>query len=101
MSKPYKGKTYKKCLGNPFMAHIDARGNVWPCVAHIGDEEFLFGNINESTFDRIWEGEQRIRAIQAINAGNINEICQSACRLDEINKYLNELKHPGEHVNFI
>ena len=36
-----------------------------------------------------------------INSLDINKVCREACRLDEINKYLYEIKHPGEHVNFI
>lgn len=94
-------KCYNQCLGLPFMTHIDARGNVWPCVAHIGTDEFCYGNIYEQSFESIWEGQKRQEIIQKLNALDINRVCRQACRLDEINKYLNELKHPGEHVNFI
>lgn len=101
MKKMHKEKCYKECLGMPFMTHIDARGNVWPCVAHIGNQKYCFGNIYENSFAEIWGSSRRQRIMQEINQQDINKICREACRLDEINKYLNELKNPGEHVNFI
>lgn len=101
MQKMHKAKPYAKCLGLPFMTHIDAKGNVWPCIAHLGVKGMNYGNIYEQTFEEIWHSEQRRKTIQRINDADINAICRDACRLDEINKYLNELKHPGEHVNFI
>lgn len=101
MKKMHHEKCYKQCYGLPFMTHIDARGNVWPCVAHIGTEGLCYGNINEQTFEKIWEGEGRKKVISKLNAMDVNKVCREACRLDEINKYLDELKHPGAHVNFI
>lgn len=101
MKKMHHDKCYRQCLGLPFMTHIDAQGNVWACVAHIGTKEYCYGNINEQTFEEIWKGKQRQEAVRKINELNINKVCREACRLDEINKYLDELKHPGEHVNFI
>lgn len=35
----------------------------------------------------------RANAMNKINELDINKICREACRLDEINKYLDELKH--------
>ena len=101
MKKMHHEKCYNQCYGLPFMTHIDASGNVWPCVAHIGTEEFCYGNIYNETFEQIWEGNKRREVIQKLNTLDINMVCREACRLDEINQYLNELKHPGEHVNFI
>ncbi len=101
MKKMHHVKCYKQCYGLPFMTHIDAKGNVWPCVAHIGTEEFRYGNIYEQTFAQIWEGERRQEIIRRLDGLDINKVCREACRLDEINKYLDELRHPGEHVNFI
>ena len=101
MKKVHHEKCYSKCYGLPFMTHIDARGNVWPCVAHIGVEEFCYGNIYQQTFEEIWQGDKRQEIIQKLDALDINKVCREACRLDEINKYLNALKNPGEHVNFI
>lgn len=101
MKKMHHEKCYKQCLGLPFMTHIDSAGNVWPCVAHIGAEGFCYGNIMEQTFEEIWEGKQRQEVMQKLGQLDINKVCREACRLDEINKYLDELKHPGAHVNFI
>lgn len=101
MKKMHHEKCYDRCYGMPFMTHIDAAGNVWPCVAHIGNEAFLYGNINNQTFEEIWEGPRRKEVMDKINSLDINKACREACRLDEINKYLHELKHPGGHVNFI
>lgn len=101
MKKVHHTKTYRKCLGLPFMTHIDAKGNVWPCVAHIGTDEFKYGNINEQTFQEIWEGTRRKEVTEKLWLLDINSVCREACRLDAINQYLDELKHPGEHVNFI
>lgn len=101
MQKMHKEKCYQECYGMPFMTHIDAKGNVWPCVAHIGNEAYCFGNIYENTIEEIWEGSKRRDVMELLRKQDINKVCREACRLDEINKYLDELKHPGEHVNFI
>ena len=101
MKKMHQGKCYRQCYGLPFMTHIDAKGNVWPCIAHIGTEAFCYGNIYDQTFEEIWEGSKRRKITDQLNALDVNKVCREACRLDEINNYLNELKHPGEHVNFI
>lgn len=101
MKKMHHEKKYRQCYGLPFMTHIDAKGNVWPCVAHIGTEAYCYGNIYDQAFEEIWEGNKRQEIMEKLNKEDINKVCREACRLDEINKYLHELKHPGEHVNFI
>ena len=101
MRKMHHEKGYKTCWGLPFMTYLDAGGNVWPCVAHMGSKEFCFGNIYEQTFEKIWKGRKRSEVVEKLNELDVNQVCREACRLDEINKYLDELKHPGEHVNFI
>lgn len=101
MKKIHKRKNYSKCFGLSFMTHIDAKGNVWPCIAHIGAEDFCYGNIYEQSFCEIWEGNRRLEINKRINSSDLNKVCREACRLDEINKYLYELKNPGDHVNFI
>lgn len=76
MKKMHHKKCYNQCYGLPFMTHIDAKGNVWPCVAHIGTKEFCYGNIYEQTFEEIWEGSRRKKVIEQLNALDINKVCR-------------------------
>lgn len=92
---------YKHCWALPFMVYIDAKGNLWPCIAFMGKEELKYGNINEASFVEIWEGEHRKKIIDHFMNMDLEKNCREICRLDEMNRYLNELKNPGEHVNFI
>lgn len=101
MEKMKKKKTYSKCYALPFMVHIDAKGNVWPCVELINREGFSYGNIYKNTFDEIWNSGQRRDVIDRINQMDLNVECSESCRMDEMNRYLCELKHLGGHVNFI
>lgn len=94
-------KGYARCLGLPFWSYIDAGGGVWGCSVHLTDERFFYGNINDESFADIWHGERRRKSL-AFTCGEMDAAhCRVNCRLDEINRYLWELRHPGEHVNFI
>lgn len=102
MEKLWNGKrAYGQCLGLPFFAYIDSNGNIYACSAYLGDDRFCYGNIYENFFSEIWNGERRRKVLETVE----NELdvaqCREVCRLDEINTYLWELKHPPPHVNFI
>ena len=96
-----KSRPYGKCQALPFWSYIDARGGVWGCSVFLGDERFLYGNINEQSFEEIWTGETRRKALAWFDAEFDCSGCRVNCRMDEINRYLWELRHPGPHVNFI
>ena len=51
-------RQYARCLALPFWSYLDSGGNMWGCSAYLGDERFLYGNINESSFKEIWGGEK-------------------------------------------
>jgi radical SAM protein with 4Fe4S-binding SPASM domain len=94
-------KEYRHCLGLPFWAYIDAKGDVYACSAFLGKKDFCFGNIYKKDFNAIMSGQLRRTIIKrACGKLDISQ-CRLACRLDKINSYLWELKHPGPHVNFI
>ena len=94
-------KPYDECAGMNFMTYMDAAGDVFPCIVFMGKDEFIYGNLNRNTFQEIWESERAKKIRKKFNTRFIKENCRKNCRLDEINKYLHELKHPNEHVNFI
>lgn len=100
MKKKNEKKPYKKCYGLPFMTHIDAKGNIWPCVAFVGSE-LSYGNVYEQSFKEIWAGKKRAEINAVFDKMDLDRECRELCRLDEINRYLNQLKNPVAHVNFI
>jgi len=85
----------------PSCPNIDAGGNVWGCSAYLGDERFLYGNIYENSFQEIWEGEKRAESLEWAEKELDTDQCRVNCRMDEINRYLWEMRHPPAHVNFI
>lgn len=95
------GRNYKRCIALPFWSYIDAGGNVWGCSVYLGDDRFYYGNIYESSFQEIWEGERRLKSLSWVEQKYDAGRCRINCRMDEINRYLWELKHPSAHVNFI
>lgn len=101
MQKLKDDRPYERCLGLPFFTYIDAIGNVYACSAFLGDKRFCYGNIYENTFSEIWEGERRKQILRYVDTELDVSQCRKACRLDEVNRYLWELKCPHPHVNFI
>lgn len=99
-----KAHEYERCLALPFWSYMDAGGNIWGCSMYMESDQkdkFLYGNVNEQTFQEIWEGEQRKKALDWVeNQLDVSQ-CRVNCRMDKINKYLWELRHPMSHVNFI
>jgi radical SAM protein with 4Fe4S-binding SPASM domain len=94
-------RCYKHCWALPFMVYVDAKGNLWPCVVFMNREETKYGNINEESFVNIWEGSHRKEVMEQFMKMDLEKNCRELCRLDEMNRYLDELKNPGRHVNFI
>ncbi len=94
-------RNYEHCLALPFWSYIDASGNVWGCSVYLGDERFCYGNIYENRFKEIWEGEKRQKSLWWVENELDTNQCRVNCRMDEINRYLWELKNPSEHVNFV
>ena len=94
---------YKKCHATPyFWAYVMADGSVYGCSAYLLNDKFCYGNLNEQSFKQIWEGSKRQENLRFINADlNISD-CRKNCRMDEVNRYLDELTvNQASHVNFI
>lgn len=92
-------RSYNRCLALPFWCYMDSEGGVWGCYRHIGNENFYYGNICRDSFKWIWDSSLQKRN-SLTETFDISK-CGINCRMDEINRYLWDLKHPGRHVNFI
>lgn len=102
MEKIYEKRPYQKCHAVPFFwAHLTTNGDVYGCGNYIGDKRFRIGNYNEESFKKIWEGEGRKKLWQYMLKKFNTFKCRENCRMDEVNRYLERLKNPPEHVNFI
>ncbi|MBU1727060.1 MAG: radical SAM protein [Candidatus Omnitrophica bacterium] len=94
-------RNYKHCLALPFWAYIDAGGDVWACSIYLTCDKFCIGNIYKNTFKEIWESQKHRKLVRWAKDTLDTEKCRVNCRMDEINRYLWDLTHPAEHVNFI
>ncbi len=94
---------YTKCNATPFFwAYIMADGEVYGCSAYLLDKKFAYGNINEKSFQEIWEGKKREENFHYIRNELDIKQCRVNCRMDEVNRYLFNLTEGlVEHVNFI
>ncbi len=102
MEKLKKECAYKTCHAVPFFwTYLMANGDVYSCSSFLGDKEFKLGNYNKKSFKEIWEGEKRKKHWRFLRTQfDINQ-CRENCRMDEVNRYLERLKNPPAHVNFI
>ncbi|MBN2211248.1 MAG: radical SAM protein [Sedimentisphaerales bacterium] len=92
---------YNRCQALPFWSYLDAAGNIWGCSTHMNDNRFCYGNLYADTFQAIWVGPKRKASLQWVRDNLDISQCRVNCRMDKINQYLWELKHPPQHVNFI
>jgi len=94
---------YNKCNATPFFwAYVMADGDVYGCSAYLLDKKFMYGNLNEEFFQAIWEGKKREENFRYIRSELDIKQCRVNCRMDEVNRYLFNLKEGLiEHVNFI
>jgi len=93
-------REYKDCYGLSFFTLIDSSGNVVPCNLFYNNQKFTYGNLYEKNFSDIWASEKRKEIIQKIKKRGVDD-CRVGCRLDVGNRYLERLKNPHPHDNFI
>ncbi len=87
---------YDRCRAHPLTPMIEPDGNVYLCIDHGGNPEFVLGNIYEKTIDEIWASEQRQSVIKRID---LKQKCPAGCFLDETNVILQQLANPDPHLH--
>ena len=95
-------KGYEECYASPFHAFIAANGSVYPCCNLPGIEQYEFGNINRENLKEIFFDEKgrRVEVLKNLKRAHLSP-CASGCKLELMNKYLNDIIHPSDHINFI
>ena len=94
---------YNTCWSTPALwFYISGDGSVYACGAHVGNPNFLLGNINEQSIETIWKSDNRKNCLNYVqNDLDLND-CRRTCRMDEVNAYLSQIiDHSPNHVNFI
>ena len=98
-----ESERYSKCYATPFFwAYVMADGAVCGCSAYLMEENFMYGNLMERSFQSIWEGPEREASFRFVRNELDIKDCRRNCRMDEVNRYLwNLMEDKVEHVNFI
>lgn len=94
---------YSTCWSTPALwSYISGDGSVYACGAHVGNPNFLLGNINQSGFDEIWQSDERCACLNFVQDELDLNDCRRTCRMDEANKYLFDIIEQNvPHKNFI
>ena len=96
-----KSAPFGRCLALPFWAYVDSGANVWGCLRHLKEDDFLYGNLMEQTFAAIWQGEKRRAGLRRCEEELDISECHVTCRMELVNNYLWRLRNPHPHDNFI
>lgn len=93
-----KIRNYRVCYGHALDPSLWSDGNLYLCSNHEHEDDII-GNIYESSFEEIWNGEKRKKRIQKINV----DTCPRGCRCDLLNEIIWDYLHPNTliHPNFI
>lgn len=99
--KKNEPKPYARCEGLPFITVVTSEGDLYPCSNFVGIKKYSLGNVCREPFHVVWNSRRKKRIFKdLLNRWDVRA-CRCGCRLDEINRYLHALQHPGAHVNFI
>lgn len=90
-------RPYKKCLGMFFNTVVTADFRVFACLHHRQKEKYLIGDLNKSTLRELWASLRIIEVFDKIDFSD----CPFLCRNNDINRGLEYISKPINHVEFL
>ena len=85
-------ESYSTCLSTPSLwFYVSGNGDVYACGAHVGNPNFLLGNIYEDAIESIWKSDDRRSCLTFVKEELDLAVCRNNCRMDEANRYLDQL----------
>ena len=89
-------RSYSECYGPAFIMQFSGSGLVAPCGMLFNDKnkKFHIGNIAETSFKEIVQGQRYREVLREIASGNFDPhtMCGTLCLQHKVNEYLWELK---------
>lgn len=96
---------YRRCLGPNLVGVIGADGETYACCFLRGNRAFSFGNINEQSFDDIWNSPKRRAVMEAVYRGGCGRACMGGMTANRYNIYNEILNYmtleDKRHADFI
>jgi len=97
-------QTGERCLGPNLVGVVGAEGEVYACCFLRGNKSFGFGNINEQSFTRIWNGKRRREVMERVYRGDCGHVCLGGMTYNRYlmyNQILNYLaREDNAHTEF-
>ncbi len=94
-------RPYHDCPGLPFIVYIRETGDLFSCFSHQDDPATAVGSLLTADFATLWQSPGREAAFRRLREGYDKDRCQANCRHHQINLWLDALRRPPAHVNFI
>lgn len=94
-------RTYRKCVGTPFITQVLADGGVYPCSQFFKNPDYLYGSLHEQSFEEIIFGEKAQQVTKKIEEEVDVTKCISYCRHHSTNMFLEKVKEDVVHENYI
>ncbi|MFQ5861546.1 MAG: radical SAM protein [Candidatus Brocadiales bacterium] len=96
-------RSYDQCIGVPLLLYSSGDGRLYPCGAFFDfkEEEYRMGDLVKQSFKEIFESDRYWEVVEKVKRIDVHKECYSNCRTHCINKFLWQLTHPPEHVNFV
>jgi radical SAM protein with 4Fe4S-binding SPASM domain len=94
-------RQYSNCIGISFITQILADGGIYPCSQFFYDPNYCYGNLNDNTFEEIFNSDKRKEVQKHIETKINVSKCMTFCRHHCTNQFLSTVIKTPKHENFI